>query len=71
MTSYKSNLRTQSSPKIMKNGAVGTLIQRVRVCKHSGFITTIEKFISDSALVSNEGRDIAAVVNMGGWTVDH
>lgn len=55
----------------MKNGAVRTLIQRVRVCKHSGFITTIEKFISDSALVSNEGRDIAAVVDMGGWTVDH
>lgn len=71
MTSYKSNLRTQSSPKIMKNGAVGTLIQRVRVRKHSGFITTIEKFISDSALVSNEGRDIVAIVDMGGWTVDH
>lgn len=55
----------------MKNGAVGTLIQRVRVCKHLGFITTIEMFISDSALVSNESRDIAAVVGMGGWTLDH
>lgn len=71
MTSYKSKLRTQSSPKVMKNGAVGTLIQRVRVCKHLGFITTIEMFISDSALVSNESRDIAAVVGMGGWTFDH